>query len=322
MASIIDVAKQAGVSIATVSRVVNNSGYVNALTREKVLKSIEALGYVPSELARSMLKKQTKLIAMIVPGIYNLFFAEIAHYVEQALDEQGYKMLISNSSSHSGLEVEYIEMLKQNKVDGIIIISDNEIEDLIEDKLPIVSFDRRFKHTPYVASDNFEGGKLAAKTLHESGAKYLLYLGDDSFVTQGHLATEVSKRKSGFLSFCQEHGISHHMIEFPKHTPIDNTIKSILKSQKYDGIFAISDFLAAKIIREANQMNISIPESLKVIGYDGMDDPLNIGLKITSIYQDRKQIAKLLVQTLFNRFKGEEQNAHIMPVSLRKGQTT
>ncbi len=322
MASIIDVAKHAGVSIATVSRVVNNSGYVNILTKEKVLKSIASLGYVPSELARSMLKKQTKLIAMIVPGLYNLFFAEIAHYVEQALDEQGYKMLITKSSSHSGLEVEYIEMLKQNKVDGIIIISDNEIEDLINDKLPIVSFDRRFKHTPYVASDNFEGGKLAAKTLYESGAQHLLYLGDDSFVKEGHLATEVSKRKSGFLSFCQERHISHHAIEFPKHTPIDDTIKSILESRTYDGIFAISDFLAAKIIREANHLNIQIPQSLKVIGYDGMDDPLNIGLKITSIYQDRKQIADVLVQTLFNRFKDDDQEPQIIPVSLRKGQTT
>ncbi len=74
MASIIDVAKKAGVSIATVSRVINSSGYVNQATREKVLESIKALGYVPNELARSMLKKKTKLIAMIVPGLYNPFF--------------------------------------------------------------------------------------------------------------------------------------------------------------------------------------------------------------------------------------------------------
>lgn len=322
MASIIDVAKHCGVSIATVSRVINNSGYVNTSTRDKVLNSIKALNYVPNELARSLLNKQTNLIALIVPGLYNPFFAEIAHHVEQALDHYGYKMLITNSSSPSGLEIEYIEMLKQKKVDGIIIISDNEIEDLIQDKLPIVSFDRRFKHTPFVASDNFEGGRLAAQTLHQAGAKHLLYLGDDAFVSQGHLATEVSKRKDGFLSYCKKHHIPSHVIEFPKHTAIDATIQEILAQKNYDGIFAISDFLAAKIIRDAMRLHIDVPNDLKIVGFDGMDDPLNVGMTITSIHQDRKRIAQALVNTLLDGFNNNKLDHLIIPVSLKQGNTT
>ena len=321
MASIIDVAKKAGVSIATVSRVVNSSGYVNQATREKVLESIKALGYVPNELARSMLKKKTKLIAMIVPGLYNPFFADIAHHVEQELDQHGFKMLITNSSSPLGLEVEYLEMLKQNKVDGLIIISDNEIEDLIEGELPIVSFDRHFKHTPYVACDNYEGGRLAAKSLSNAGSKHLLYLGDDSYVSQGHFATEVSKRKSGFLDYCQEHHLTCDVLEFPKNTPIEDTIKTVLSENIHDGIFAISDFLATKIIREAKHQHINIPKDLKIIGFDGMDDSLNTGLIITSIYQNRTKIAKELVDTLIKKIRGKHVDHKIIPVSLKKGET-
>jgi DNA-binding LacI/PurR family transcriptional regulator len=321
MASIIDVAKKAGVSIATVSRVVNNSGYVNQATREKVIESIKALGYVPNELARSMLKKKTKLIAMIVPGLYNPFFADIAHHVEQELDQHGFKMLITNSSSPLGLEVKYLEMLKQNKVDGLIIISDNEIEDLVEGELPIVSFDRHFEHTPYVSCDNDEGGKLAARSLSDAGAKHLLYLGDDSFVSQGHFATEVSKRKSGFLSYCHEKNIACDVLEFPKNTPIEDTISTVLKEKKHDGIFAISDFLATKIIKEANKQHIKIPEDLKVIGFDGMEDTLNTGLVITSIYQDRAKIAKELVDLLIKRINGKHVDHKIISISLKQGET-
>lgn len=283
MASIIDVAKVAGVSIATVSRVINNNGYVNVKTKEKVLEAIKKLDYVPNELARSMLKKQTKLIALIVPGIYNPFFAGITHYVEQELSKMGYKLLITNSSSPLGLEVEYIEMLKQNKVDGLIFISDNEIEDLIQFEMPIVSFDRHFRHTPYIACDNFEGGRLAAEELSKSGAKKLLYFGDDSFVSQGHFATEVSKRKDGYLDYCREHHLDCEVIEYEKHTPILKTIQKVLVLKKYDGIFTISDFLATMFIKEARKLKIEIPNQLKIVGFDGMDDSLNNGLVITSI---------------------------------------
>lgn len=322
MASIIDVAKKAGVSIATVSRVINSNGYVNQSTREKVLQSIRDLGYVPSEIARSMQKNKTKLIGMIVPGLYNPFFAGIIHYVEQELEQEGYKLIISNSNDPLGSEVEYLEMLKQKKVDGLIFISDNEIEDLIESELPIVSFDRHFNYTPYVSCDNYQGGILAAQELVNSGAKYLLYIGDDSYVGQGNFATEVSKRKSGFIHYCQKHEISFDLLEYPKNAPIESTIKTVLKTKKHDGIFAISDFLATSIIKEARKQNISIPSSLKIVGFDGMDDTLNNGLIITSINQDKALIAKELVHLLVKRIKGKKVDHKILPVSLKNGETT
>ncbi len=321
MASIVDVAKKAGVSIATVSRVINNSGYVNQTTRVKVLESIKALGYVPSEIARSMQKNRTKLIGMIVPGLHNPFFAGIIHYVEQELEQLGYKLIISNSNNPRGSEVEYVEMLKQKKVDGLIFISDNEIEDLIESELPIVSFDRHFKHTPYVACDNYQGGYLAAQKLVEHGAKYLLYIGDDSYVGQGNFATEVSKRKSGFMKYCQEHQITYDLLEYPKNAPIEDTISTVLKTEKHDGIFAISDFLATSIVKEARKQSISIPSDLKVIGFDGMDDTLNNGLIIASIYQDKSLIAFHLVDLLIKKIKGKKVDHVILPISFKNGET-
>ncbi|MGB0175014.1 MAG: LacI family DNA-binding transcriptional regulator [Acholeplasmataceae bacterium] len=321
MSTIIDVAKLAGVSIATVSRVVNKSGYVSKVSEEKVNRAIQALGYVPSELARNMLNKKTQLIAMIVPGLFNTFFADIVHHVEQQLYKHHLRMLITNSLSPNGLEIEYLEMLKQRKVDGIIIISDNEIEDLITKSSPVVSFDRHFKHTPFVASDNEAGGRLAAKTLSQAGAKQLLYLGDDAFVSAGHFATEVSKRKLGFINYCEENNISYEALEFPKNTKIDETIKRIIKDRRVDGIFAISDFLAAKIIKEAMKQDVDIPKTLKVIGFDGLDDILNTGLRISSIIQDRKKIAEKIVETLIRKMNGEDVKNTIIPISLKRGDT-
>lgn len=322
MASIIDVAKKAGVSIATVSRYINKNGYVGKESQRKIIEAIKELNFVPSELARSMLNKQTKLISMIVPGLYNPFFASIIHEVEQLLDAKGLKLMVANSSNSSGHEIEYLEMLKQKKVDGIIIISDNQIDNHLESEMPIVSFDRHFEKTPCISCDNYLGGRLAAKELHESGATKLLYFGDDAYAIEGKLATEVSKRKEGFVSYCDEHHLNYDLIEYPKNSEKRVKPSDIVQMNLYDGMFLISDFLATEILIEAKKQKVDVPGKLKVVGFDALETQTNNGLVITSIRQDPKAIAIGLMDTLTKRIKGESCGDLILPVTLRKGETT
>ena len=113
MASIIDVAKKAGVGIVTVSRVINNSGYVKKETRERVEKVIKEMDYVPNEIARSMTRQKNNIVAFILPNTTHLFFGELLYFVEEELYKKGYKMMLCNSSTSLEKDISYIDMLKK-----------------------------------------------------------------------------------------------------------------------------------------------------------------------------------------------------------------
>ena len=133
MSNIKDVAKQAGVGIATVSRVINNSGYVKKETREKIERVIELLEYKPNEIARSMTKQRNGIVAFLLPNTTHLFFGELVNSVEEALFEFGYKLLVCNSSEKIEKEIVYLDMLKNNRVDALILLTNNDIDSLTND---------------------------------------------------------------------------------------------------------------------------------------------------------------------------------------------
>ena len=130
VAKLTDVAKLAGVSPTTVSRVINNKGYLSEKTKAKVHAAMRELGYKPNNLARGLQGKSSKLIGLIFPKISNIFYAEIIEHLENILFHQGYKVIICNSQNESDKERDYLEMLAANQVDGIISSSHNlDIED-------------------------------------------------------------------------------------------------------------------------------------------------------------------------------------------------
>ncbi|HAX73818.1 MAG TPA: LacI family transcriptional regulator, partial [Firmicutes bacterium] len=216
MAGIKEVAKHAGVAIGTVSRVINNNSTVNPKIREKVLKSIEELNYVPDEVARSFKLRTTKMVALLVPTIWNPFFSELGHYVEDELDKRGYKLLLCNSGAKPEKEQYYLEMLNQNKVAGILGITYNEYEEEFTKDIPFVSIDRVFsKEVPCVSSDNYQGGQIAADELINAGCKKLAFMGSFTKIN-----TEVNRRKEGFVAQAKKRG--QDVIVFEKPDPIEN----------------------------------------------------------------------------------------------------
>ena len=130
MANIKDVAKEAGVSVTTVSRVMNDRGYISEKTRKKVYDAMEKIGYHPNELAKNFFRQKTNIIGLILPDISISFYAEETKYIEEYLYKNGYKLMLCNAYNSKEREKEYINMLQRNKVDGIIIGSHTlEIED-------------------------------------------------------------------------------------------------------------------------------------------------------------------------------------------------
>jgi family./Bacterial regulatory proteins, lacI family. len=173
MATIKDVAERAGVTVTTVSRVLNNRGYISEKTREKVYEAMKELNYQPNELARSLYRKKSYLIGLLIPSVAHPFFAELTNYIEYYAYQNDYKILLCNSGQDVEKEKEYIDMLKRHQVDGIIIGSHTlKAEQYINVNLPIVAIDRYFSEKiPYVASDNYNGGVLATKLLIQKGCK-------------------------------------------------------------------------------------------------------------------------------------------------------
>ena len=177
MAKLSDVAKKAGVSVTTVSRVINNYGSLSEKTKNAVFTAMHELNYQPNSLARSLQGKQTKLVGVIFPSITNPFYAELIADIEDKLFKNGYKVILCNANENAEKELSYLRMLTANQVDGIIVgTHSNEIKEYQTMDLPVVSFDRTLgTKIPTISSDNFQGAQLAAQELVDSGATNIFH---------------------------------------------------------------------------------------------------------------------------------------------------
>lgn len=319
VAKLTDVARLAGVSPTTVSRVINKKGYLSEKTITKVKEAMRELGYKPNNLARSLQGKSAKLIGLIFPKISHVFYAELIDHLEHELFKHGYKTILCNSEHDSKKEREYIEMLEANQVDGIISGSHNlGIEDYNRVTAPIISFDRNLSpDIPVVSSDNYAGGVLAAKTLVKSGAKKIAMItGNDNSNSPTGL------RHAGFASILPTAPIINLSSDF---SPIrkEMEIKNILIQKKPDAIFASDDLTAILLIKVAKDLGLTIAKDLKVIGYDGTYFIENYYPDLTTIKQPLKEIACLTVDLLLKKIAGEEvqTTGYFLPVSLQTGKS-
>lgn len=326
MANMKDIAKQAGVGIGTVSRVINNSGYVKKETREKVEKIIKETNYLPNEIARSMTLQRNNIVAFLLPNSMHLFFGELLYHVEEELFKLGYKVLLCNSSQKVEKELVYLEMLKNNRVDAVILLTNNDIEKYLNKSLPIVSFDRRFEGVPFVASDNYQGGVMAAKKLLEKGCKNFMFIGDDAQGDNTPVITEVTKRRKGFIEYLSKQGIQNIVnIEYPLGDYFiggDEVYEMIRDYDQVDGIFTVSDAVAFASIQALEKMGKKVPEDVKVIGFDGGRSFLNLGKRIASISQSPELIAKAISETILNFYTKQPITNIIIPVTFADGETT
>ena len=316
VAKLTDVAELAGVSPTTVSRVINNKGYLSEKTKSKVQKAMQTLGYKPNNLARGLQGKSAKLIGLIFPNISNIFYAELIEHLEIELFKRGYKTIICNSQNDPAKEKEYLEMLEANQVDGIISSSHNlGIKDYNRVEAPIVSFDRNLApNIPIVSSDNFEGGKMAAKTLQKNGCQQIIMItGNDN------TDSPTGRRALGF-SFQIPQGKIFKVPNNLSNIRREMEIKSIIANNKPDGVFVSDDLTAILTMKIAKQLKLQVPEDLKIIGYDGTTFTENFIPELTTIKQPIDEIANLIVDVLIKKIKGEKTSKdYVLPISLLPG---
>ena len=322
MATMKDVAQRAGVGVGTVSRVINRVPGVKESTLIKVNQAIKELNYIPDEYARGLKTKSSRTIALILPSVWYPFFSEFAYYVEKRLDKENYKLLLCNSNGNPTEEAKYIKMLKQNKIDAIIAITYSDIEQYIYSNIPFVSLDRYFdKKVSYVTSDNYEGGKLAARKLLEHGARSLAYVGSHSKYPNGTML-----RRDGFRDYLENIGIDYKEIFLQE--PVNDFTPYILEMlkvhPKIDGIFCHTDSLLLKLRKILNQYGYRVPEDIQLIGFDGMNLSSDLPLGISTIAQPVEQLANGAVDLVLRKIADPslKNETKMYPVRYVDGNTT
>lgn len=321
MPTIKDVAKRANVSVATVSRVINNTGYVNIETRQMVEKAIDDLGYVPNELARSLFRKKSNIIGLIVPHISTYFFGELIEAIEDAVNKAGYKLMIFNSKDDEVLEKKYLNVLSQYNVDGLILVANiRSSKSYLKLNIPLLTIDHIIdKKVPSISSDNVQGGALAATKLIESGATNLIH-----FRGPSDLITVVDRTK-GYRSVLQAHNMDSLQCDLDYKNPDPEWIEQFLvDNPDVNGIFCDSDIIAFYVISVLKKLGYDIPNDVQIVGFDNIELSGVLHPKLTTIAQPIDEMGKVAMDLLLAQIKKTKtETIHkVLPVTIIERETT
>lgn len=301
-----DIAKVAGVSYATVSRALSGSSEIGEDTRERVLKICREMGYTTNYVARSMVMKRTKLIGLIVANIDNPFMSEIAYYIEIRAREQGYNLMLCNSSHDLDLERQVFTLLVGRQVDGIIIVpassdSYGNLKPYLS-KVPTVFMSENLRDLPesYISVDNYRGTYIGTEYLYSLGHRDILYFGRRKNSMTHQLRTE------GYIDACRGLGLEPNIFNSNYSFSSIQTGYQLAKHvfQKpltQTAVFAATDSLALGVMEAAEEAGIRIPEDISLIGFDNITYANLPKINLTTIEQPKKTMAGMAVDVLLEK---------------------
>ena len=333
-----DVAKKAGVSLSTVSLVVNGTGYVSDDMRDRVQRAMNALNYVPNELARNLYHDRTNMVGVIVPTIRHPFFATFTASLQHMLAGQGLSTMLCSTADAENGEAEYVEMLRRHIMDGIVMSAHTAHTPDYWTSIhrPIVAFDRVLgEGIPSVGSDHEQGGRLIADLLIRTGAHHVVMIGGprDQFfdlAARGEVEDVFDLEKTTFptvryyLTLEQElmkAGIRYEYVEAGEVMDFDGYRRAVgetLDRVGPDGVAAVvsSDIGASFCVREALRRGIAIPQDLQIVAYDGTYLTDLAGMKTTAVVQDFVAITQTVADHITQAIADED--AAAAKASLRK----
>ena len=298
-----DVAKKANVSVSTVSRVINKKGYVHEETKVLVEQTIQELGFIPNQLARSLTSHSSKIVGVIVPHIGPSFYGELLEGIESQAATNGYKIMFCHTQDDPERELEYLKFFEQYNIEGLIVASNFTNKDrLLELKIPTVTVDHILDETiPSITSDNIKGGELAAQRLVKAGSKHILIFRGPSFL----LTT--MERTIGVFNILRSHNIFANMYDFDLINPDTKMIEDVIRNNpKVDGIIAFTDTLALSTLHILHKLSKTVPEDVSLIGYDDTPFAKWVTPPITTIHQSIRFMGQQSLINLTKLIKGVE----------------
>lgn len=308
-----DVAKKAGVSISTVSHVINDTRYVSEELKKKVLDAMEELNYHPNSLARSLRSGTSKTIGLVLPDNSNPFFADIARIIEDIGFLNGYSVMLCNSDGNLEKERAYIKVLIEKRIDGIIFIASgnhfSHLQDLANQGIPVVLADREsdIKIVDEVLVDNEKGGYDATK--------YLIDLGHQKIgcITGPSTLTPSANRVLGYRNALKDANIpirQEYIVagDFKSESGKTAMEEYLQLDDPPTALFVCNDLMAFGVYKFLKRNNFNIPEDFSIVGYDNIKLSSLITPALTTIAQPIAELATISASLLIQRIQNNNQN--------------
>ncbi|WP_346857829.1 LacI family DNA-binding transcriptional regulator [uncultured Draconibacterium sp.] len=316
MASMNDVATRAGVSIATVSRVLNNNGNVNEATRAKINKAIKDLKYQPSRVAKRLRSKSisSNLLGVLIPDIENPFYVDVLRGIEELAYNNNYAIIMCNFGQDEKKEKLYLEILQSEAIDGLIVAPAHEddplLKKMVKDGLPVVCVDRGLKdaNVDVVLVDNVTGAYTAVDYLIKSGYKRVAYIAGLKAIPSSNL------REQGYRKALEENGIAYdeELVKFgnSKHESGVELCNELLKlPNPPDAIFTGNNLITLGALETIQKWKLKIPEDIAIIGFDDMQWSSSLNPPLTAVRQPAMEIGKRAVELLIQRIQDPERSS-------------
>ena len=294
----------------TVSRVVNNSGYFSQETRERVEQAIAELGYVPNTLARSLRFKQTKTIALVLTDITNPFFTTVARGVEDTASEQGFSVMFCNTDESETEESEYLNVLLQKQVDGILLVpancSSESVAFLRDHGTPVVVLDRRMadSRVDAVRGDSERGAYQLVRYLLELGHRRIAVLNGPRSISSA------ADRAAGYRRALAEAGLQGDIDrvfydQFTQESGYRMAQQALAQSPHPTALFATNNFIAIGAFRALRDAGLHVPQDISIVTFDDVPAELTMEPFLTVMAQPAYQMGQRATELLLTRLAGE-----------------
>ncbi len=310
-----DVAQHAGVSVGTVSNVINRPDLVAPETRDRVLGVIDRLGYVRSEAARHLRAGQSRFIAMLVLDMTNPFFAQVASGVERAARAAGLRVLLSDSANDPEQEADYLSLFAEQRVRGVLLTpagSGAELDLLRRQQIPFVLVDRVSGEGCSVSVDDLAGGRLAAGHLVDTGHQLIGYVSGPMSLAQ------CRDRRAGALAELTERGLPEDALSHIETDRMDvaagrDAGRRLLKlSRRPTAVFCANDLLALGVLQALYAAGVSVPGEIAIIGYDDIEFAAAAAVPLTSIRQPSAEMGRIATGLLLEEDNGEHSHRRVV----------
>lgn len=302
-----DVAKLAGVSTATVSRTINDSGYVSQETRDRVLEAMDELGYTPTGGRRAFL--QTSLfIALVIPDVTNPFFPAVVRGVDDAIRNQGYQLVLCNADDGPEQELALVQMLVEKRVDGLIFTPARDgkaVLDLVQKcEVPTVLLDRVIKDSSVdcIATDHHAGAYKAVQHLVDLGHRKIAHIAGPKDVPSA------LERRLGYLAALGDNQVAEDPLllvqgDYTQHTGGWALEQLMALKTPPTAVLASNDLNAVGLMARATEYGVRIPRDLSVCGFDDIEHSTIVSPKLTTVSQDKYGLGKLAAEYLLRRIR-------------------
>jgi LacI family transcriptional regulator len=323
MPNLLDIAKRAGVAPITVSRVINNSGYVSQSTRERVEAAVKELGYVPNTIARGLRSKRTHTLALVVTDITNPYFTSMARGVEDVAGASNYTVIYCNTDESETKEEKYANMLAQRQVDGVLLVPSRgnvkTIQFLKSNDINVVVLDRRVsgEGADVVYSDSKNGASRLTKLLIGLGHKRIAIIAGTRDVSTSE------DRVYGYQQALSEAGLGGNEIiyygAFNEQSGYQLANQAMMQNPKPTAIFGGNNFVAMGAIKALHNLGLDVPGDVSVVSFDDLPEFMFMKPFLTVARQPSYEMGRLAAELLLKRITGEMTEEHrefVLPVEI------